>query len=85
MIAPPPRAVALAGLLLACPASGMADSEDWPVLAAMPSRPAAMASAEEMARLAERLAALGEEARKRGALLRAGGDAPDDTSDHDDP
>ena len=80
MIALPPRAVALAGLLLACPAPGAAGGEDWPVLAATPPRPAAMASAEEMARLAERLAALGEEARKRGALLRADGDTDDDGS-----
>lgn len=85
MIALPPRAVALAGLLLACPAPGVADGEDWPVLAAMPPRPAAMASAEEMARLAERLAALGEQARKRGALLRAGGDISDDASDDGGP
>lgn len=73
----PPRAAALAGLLLFAPAAPSADEEGWPSLADVPPRPAAMASAEEMARLAERLAALGDEARCRAALLRAGA-RPDD-------
>ena len=77
MTVPLPRAAALAGLLLFAPAAPSADEEGWPSLADVPPRPAAMASAEEMARLAERLAALGDEARRRAALLRAG-DRPDD-------
>lgn len=77
MTVPPPRAAALAGLLLFALAAPSADEEGWPSLADVPPRPAAMASAEEMARLAERLAALGDEARRRAALLRAGA-SPDD-------
>lgn len=77
MIVPPPRAAALAGLLLFAWAAPSAGGEGWPSLADVPPRPDAMASAEEMARLAERLAALGDEARHRAALLRDG-DRPDD-------
>ena len=86
MTAVPPAAAVLVGLLLVWPApwSGAAAEEGWPALAAMPQRPAAMASAEEMARLAERLAVLGDEARRRAAQFRAGDDDSGGTDSDDE-